>query len=406
MRCCILLELSDKYAGQYNKTFEGRVTTRTSINMSITNIPDKTKYKLWGRSAGRCQYCNKPLWEDLFTKTQFSTAYIAHIIGEKPNSARYVPILSEELSADFSNLMLLCDEHHRLIDIEDVEGHSVEKLKEIKRNHEERIRIQTELSEDKQSHIIHYGTNIGRLKPFVTWSQSKDAMSPTHYPAESNAIELNLINSQFEDFKSEFWLVERDNLHMQFGVKIQPRLGKDVKHLSVFAIAPQPLMIELGRLLSDVTQITVYQHQKEPQDSWRWEKATMPVDYLVERPSTTSGLIALNLSLSANIANSRITHILGNDVSIWTLTIAKPHNDFLKSQSQLQAFREAFRKLLNEIKLAHGQQQIIHLFPAVPNSIAIEIGRVWMPKADLPLQIYDQNSRLKGFVESLTIHND
>jgi hypothetical protein len=33
----------------------------------------------------------------------------------------------------------------------------------------------------------------------------------------------------------------------------------------------------------------------------------------------------------------------------------------------------------------------------VPVSVAVEIGRVWMPKADLPLQIYDQ-SKQDGFL--------
>lgn len=370
--------------------------------MSVTNIPNKIKYKLWARAAGRCEYCNKPLWEDLITKAQFSTAYIAHIIAEKPGWARYDPVLSEKLKHDFSNLMLLCDIHHRLIDVEDVEGHPADKLREIKRNHEERVRIQTELSEDKQSHILHYGANIGRLNAFVTWFQSKDAMFPTHYPAESNAIELHLSNSPFQDSEQDYWNLERNNLQRQFASKVHQRLGKDIKNLSVFAIAPQPLLIELGRLLSDVTGITVYQHQKEPEDNWRWAQIEMPVDYQVIKPLVDSETVALNLSLSATIDNSRITSVLGN-ASVWTLTIAEPYNDFLKSQSQLQAFRERFRKLLNEIKAVHGQDKVIHVFPAVPVSIAVEIGRVWMPKADLPLRIYDQNYKLGGFVEAFTI---
>lgn len=374
--------------------------------MSVTKIPAKVKYKLWACSAGRCQYCNKPLWEDLFTKTQYSTAYIAHIIGEKRKSARYDPVLSEKLKHDFSNLMLLCDEHHRLIDTEDINGHPVEKLRAMKREHEYRVRLQTELSEDKHSHIVHYGANIGRLNTFLTWAKSKDAMFPTHYPAESNAIELSLANSPFQDSEPNFWHLESANLRRQFAAKIQPRLGKDIKHLSIFAIGPQPLLIELGRLLSDASGIIVYQHQKEPEDNWKWLQTDEPIEYIVKRPNVQSATVALNLSLSATIDNSRITSVLDNDTSIWTLTISEPYNGFLKSRSQLQAFRERFRKLLNEIKLTHGQNQIIHIFPAVPVAIAVEIGRIWMPKADLPMRIYDQNSKQGGFVETLTIHSD
>ena len=60
---------------------------------------------------------------------------------------------------------------------------------------------------------------------------------------------------------------------------------------------------------------------------------------------------------------------------------------------------------MDRIKAAHGQDSMLHLFPAVPVSIAVEIGRVWMPKADLPLRIYDQNPRTGGFSMTFDITN-
>jgi len=33
----------------------------------------------------------------------------------------------------------------------------------------------------------------------------------------------------------------------------------------------------------------------------------------------------------------------------------------------------------------------------------VETGRVWMPKADLPMLIYDQNRAAGGFVQALSI---
>jgi hypothetical protein len=38
----------------------------------------------------------------------------------------------------------------------------------------------------------------------------------------------------------------------------------------------------------------------------------------------------------------------------------------------------------------------------MPASLAVETGRIWMPKADLEMLIYDQN-REKGFVPTLSI---
>jgi hypothetical protein len=374
--------------------------------MSVSNIPDKVKFELWGKSAGRCQYegCNKILWRDLVTQAKFSTAYIAHIIADKEGGPRGDYLLSERLKNDISNLMLLCDAHHRLIDIEDVIGHPVERLQEMKKRHENRINIQTSLGDDKQSHILHYGANIGRLNARITWKKSYAAMTPNRYPAEDTAIELSLKNSPFQDDSSAFWEIERENLQRQFFSKVQSRLNADINHLSVFALAPQPLLIELGRLISDVSVVDVFQHQKEPQDNWAWQNSAEEIEYKVIPPDKSScSEVALNISLSADIDNQRIMSVLGEDVCIWTLTIANPNNDFLKTREQLSAFRKTFRKLLNDIKRYHGQNSVLNIFPAAPVSIAIELGRVWMPKADLPLRIYDQNSSRDGFFYTFRI---
>ena len=85
------------------------------------------------------------------------------------------------------------------------------------------------------------------------------------------------------------------------------------------------------------------------------------------------------------------------------MSIDVPNKYFLKSREQLALFREKFKILLNEIKLVHGENAIINVFPAVPVSIAVEIGRVRMPKADLPFKLYDEIGKDKGFYYTFTI---
>ena len=376
--------------------------------MSVSYISEKVKIRLWGKAAGRCQYdgCNKPLWQDSLTKAEFNTAYIAHIIADKPGGPRGNLDLSEKLKADISNLMLMCDQHHRLIDREDVEGHPVERLREMKRKHEKRIELLTSLMENKRSYVLLYGANVGRHNAAVSWKKATQAMFPNWYPAEKPAIELSLKNSSFQDHEKNYWLIERENLHRKFNQFVTPRLtAGHVEHFSIFALAPQPLLMELGHLLSDIPAAEVYQlHREEP--NWIWQKHPEGFDYILHEAEVRNETVALNLSLSATIDNSRIISVLDSDISIWTLTIENPNNDFLKSREQLILFRQKFRQLLDRIKAKHGQDTVLHLFPAVPVSVAVEIGRVWMPKADLPLRIYDQNRQIDGFSTTFEISNN
>jgi hypothetical protein len=366
-------------------------------------IPDKTVIKLWTLYGGRCGYegCNKALWQDDLTLAQMNRAYIAHIYGVNPGSARYDSVKSSQLATDITNLMLMCDKHHRLIDHEGKNDHPASRLKAMKRNHEERIKLLTSIQPDKKSHIILYEANIGQQSPMVNWDKAAIAMIPNHYPAEKPAIELGVWNSSFRDHEDVYWDNEREQLNRKFNEIIKPRL-RNMPHLSIFAIAPQPLLIELGRLFSDIPAADVYQLHREPPD-WIWQEHPEGFEYLVSGPKNKSNIVALNLSLSATIDNNRIKEVIGPETSIWTVSIDRPNNDFLKSREQLLLFRQTFRRLMDEIKSSHGQNTILHVFPAVPVSIAVEIGRCWMSKADVPMIIYDQCRNNGGFNKVLEI---
>ena len=56
----------------------------------------------------------------------------------------------------------------------------------------------------------------------------------------------------------------------------------------------------------------------------------------------------------------------------------------------LQHFGDT-RRTLDAIKACHGEDRTMHVFPALPVSAAVELGRVLMPKADVPCLVYDRN---------------
>lgn len=239
--------------------------------MSISKIPERIKLLLWGKAGGRCEYdgCNELLWQDPLTKSEFNVAYIAHIIADKPKGPRGDPVLSGQLRYELSNLMLLCDRHHRLIDHEQVAEHTVERLSRMKEQHEQRIQFLTSLTENKHSHVLLYGANVGNHSSPVSWDRTTPALLPDYYPAERPAIELGMKNSSYTDAEPGYWQIERENLQKLFSSRVKSRLMTgDINHLSVFALAPQPLLIELGHLLSDIPAAQVYQLHREP-PNWK-----------------------------------------------------------------------------------------------------------------------------------------
>jgi len=211
-----------------------------------------------------------------------------------------------------------------------------------------------------------------------------------------------MVNSSFRDQSAEFWPIESANLEQQFNERVRPSLaGGDLHHLSVFGLAPQPLLIQLGCLLTDIPQAEVYQLHREPA-GWEWPNNDSVIDFIREDPSSADGPAALVFCLSATVTDDRIHAVLGTDASIWKIMVPTPHNDFVKNREQLQAFRQLVRPLLDQIKAMHGQDTPLHIFPAMPVSLAVELGRIRMPKADMPWIVYDQVAEQGGFVKTLS----
>ncbi|MCK9424299.1 MAG: SAVED domain-containing protein [Bacteroidales bacterium] len=369
-------------------------------------IPARTARKLWVKAGGRCEYigCNIPLWKDSLTQRNMNKAYISHIIGAKENGPRGDKILSEPLELSFENLMLLCDECHNRIDEAQKNEHSVSYLQKMKKDHEERIELLTGLTPEKKTHIILYGAKIGNHQSPLNFSSAVRAILPVRFPTSDRPIEIGISNSEFEDNTKEYWDFQSEQLRKAFERKLQPLLGSDpIQHFSVFGLAPQPLLIKFGTLLSEIYPADVYQLHREP-NTWQWLDEPVNNDFIIIEPDSKTGTPVLLLSLSVTVTDDRIERVLGSNVSIWRITVKAPNNDFLKASSQLSEFRKLIRSIFDRIKAYHGKEQPLHIFPAMPLSCAIELGRIWMPKADMSLVLYDENHKNGGFVKTIEIN--
>ncbi len=360
---------------------------------------------LWGKAAARCQFagCNKLLCRSSVTQEQVNIAQKAHIYAFRSSGPRGNSGIAKARLNDLNNLILVCHECHQKIDRNKDGGrYSASLLQSWKAEHERRVERVTGINPRRKSHVLLFGANIGEQNCPLSFDDAAAALFPAHYPAEDKPIVLGMFNSAWQDRDHQFWATEEENLKRQFRQRIGERLATgELKHLSVFALAPQPLLILLGSLLTDIPEADVFQRHREPQ-TWHWPNRYRPQGFQVRDSAKKNGSPVLVLSLSATITDERITSIIP-DACIWGITIPKPHNDFTKSRTQLSEFRLMIRPLLDRIKARHGQTTPLHIFPAASVSVAVELGRVRMPKADAPWKIYDQVNQRGGFIHALTL---
>jgi CBASS immunity sensor of nucleotide second messenger signals/HNH endonuclease len=368
------------------------------------HISPSVACELWGRAAGRCECCNRLLYKSPLTQERVNISEKAHIYSFSAKGPRGRGPYAGKIAGlnNVENLMLVCHDCHKTID-QDQKGerYHPELLKKWKKAHEARVILVTEISPSNKSHVVLFGAKIGEEASPLQFERAAEALFPNRFPAENRPVRLSMV-CEHEDNSEKYWSVETDNLRAAFERHVIPRRQEaEPFHFSVFALAPQPLLILLGSLFTDKTPVDVYQLHREP-PTWQWGPHPSSFEFRIKQPQRTGGNPALIISLSASVAHDRVTHATGKNVSIWELTIDEPHNDFLKSEAQLAAFRASARQVIAAIASAHGQASL-KIFPAMPVSCAVELGRIRMPKSDMPWEIFDQNNKWNGFVPALTI---
>ena len=381
-------------------------STNGDISEVTRSIRPEVTAMLWGRAAGRCEFwgCNTPLWKSAVTQEKVNRAQRAHIYAFSGKGPRGHKSISAAALNNFDNLMLVCHGCHRKVDQHADGGrYPASLLQQWKVAHERRIEIVTGIDATKKSTVVLYGANVGDHKSPLQFMDAAQALFPRLHPADDRAIQLGTINSSFTDKSPTFWALEAENLRTHFERRVRERAASgEVDHISIFAIAPQPLLILLGSLMIDITNAEVFQRHREPQ-TWSWPDRACAVKFTLEEPKSFTGKPALVLALSAAVTDDRITDVLGQDASIWRVTVPNPNTDLIKSRTHLSSFRSFIRPLLDRIKERHGQTTPLHLFPVAGVSIAVEMGRVRMPKAHMPWQIYDQVNALGGFVPAISL---
>lgn len=375
-------------------------------------ISNDVERELWAKAAGRCQFngCNRPLYKSPVTQEKVNISEKAHIYSFAKDGPRgWGPLVTNKKELNkISNLMLMCHDCHKLID-QDKTGnkYSASLLQRWKNDHEQRIYITAGIAPNCKSHVVIYGANIGDEKSPIQYLEVAEAMFPVRYPAEDKPITLSM-SCEHEDRNSHYWKTENDHLYAIFQRQIEPRIKENnPAHFSLFSLAPQPLLIKLGTMFTDKIPVDVYQPIREPK-TWKWQAYPDGFDFISIEPPNTNHPPALIISLSDSVSHDRVTAELGASISIWEITVPRTflHNDFIRSSAQLSQFRETVRKIMVSIKEKHGQTTPLNIFPAMPVSCAIEMGRSRMPKADMPWIIYDQNHKEGKFIKALEVSGD
>lgn len=374
------------------------------------SIPESTKLKLWVKSAGRCEFkgCNTPVWYNGLTLSEGNFGEVAHIIASSKEGPRSTDS-SEGLQIDFNNLMLLCPRCHKEID-DNPKSYPIELLRNWKQEHENRIEIQTSYPEDiNKSTVLIFSVNIGDRTVPINIEATRNAMFPK-FPTDLKGIKIEERDFDRLGTPKQWQIFAETKIKRKISRYLDEGIDDvKIKHISLFGIAPMPLLMYLGKCIGDTVPTDIYQSHRNIENTnktWSWqEERNIELSYTVYcEQEKNSGIVFLKLEISDHIKLDKYENLLSQESNIYSLTVSEPSPHFLKSKRQLDFFSYEYRKLLNQIQAKHGKNCKIHILPAIPISIAVECGRVILPTKDPEIYACEYYDYEQGFQKVLRIN--
>lgn len=284
--------------------------------------------------------------------------------------------------------MLLCKDCHHLIDTQS-KDYPVSLLKNHKQEHESRIFSLTALGPEYRTTVIQVRGTIGGQPVDIPGTDIKAALAP-RYPARLPGVLIDLSGIQRENVA--FFDIAREQIRRELRPALRAELESlNVQHYSVFALAPIPVLVCLGRELGNKVNVDLFQRHRD--NSWQWRNTGLPVNFQFNQLQVGSdnNCVGLILSLSGKVAIQTLPTEIGSRFNLYEITLdgLEPGVSFLNRREDVAAFRKIYRDALASLIAKHGQLREIHLFPAVPAPIAIACGMDVMPKAYPALLVYD-----------------
>ena len=377
-----------------------KVTDEKLTRPSIKSIET---LDLWVMAGGRCEFCNKYLLHDEFFSLDLNLAERAHIVGwnATPGSPRGEDPLPLDKRNDAPNLMLLCADHHHIIDNSKFIGEfTVDRLRKRKRQHEARIKFLTGLTEDQETVVLRMLGPIRGTKVEVSRQHAAAVvLKKERYPRFALALDgqdVEIDTAKFPDPEKSWgahWELGKFAVDEQVAKIHEGLANSQIRHLSVFGFARIPLLVYLGYKIGDKIPTDIYQKQRGETESWFWNEEAEPVEFETTQLQHSSAKenVALVLSISGTIPLERLPTLIDESFNIFSLhpVGVEANRDIFESYTSFANFVKCYHQFLSSLELTNKAARQIHLFAAIPVSAAIACGRGVMRDAQPAIVVYD-----------------
>jgi SMODS-associated and fused to various effectors sensor domain len=373
------------------------ITSVDSVTGREAEASSKTREEVAYLAAWRCQFsgCGKNLRSHTTTGARGRFSYFAHIVAASERGPRGDAVLSAHLADDPKNIMLLCDECHRLIDRVSPKKYDAQTLQKMREcSIQEVTRILDALQYPEAVPLVILGNITGQAPQFSD-RDAEEALWGSKLRASAGRTEriLSFQGVLHDPHSAGYWDAAIRHLRSEL-----PRLqsyingslyGESRPKVAVFPLHGTSILILAGRVLGDTSGTHLFQPHRNKvgevtETRWAWpENAPPPAREkfklrTLRENSDGSKEACLIVSLTYPIGHTRLPRTCFDqaDFVVPTLEIYidSPSGSAIGHHMDLQLFGKAFDDAL---KILQDQWRVenIHLVLGAPATACVVAGQ-------------------------------
>lgn len=342
----------------------------------------KTARKVFDDSSMRCMFegCAARLDQNNLTGDDAYFGYLAHIVASSEQGPRGEVGLSAKLSNEPSNVMLLCDTCHRLIDRVACADFPASRLNAMRKRFVEDKNALLDLLAHRpvDTYTLIWPVNGQVISP-PSLKEINGCLAVSGFRSNGNPqIVEDSNNSSFRDDKSvDFWQTMPRSLRAACQ-RIEQSSQSSGHTFGLFAMGPMATLVGLGALIGNKNNAIPMLRFRDS-EQWTWPRETpLPPNLKVQIPDKMPGdaaVVSVCLTSSPpsfEIVSKEICQKLS--CSKVTVSVESPSNGCLGNPNELKTFQSKMNSLLHKLACEHGIKEV-HLLVCASNAACISFGR-------------------------------
>lgn len=378
----------------------------------------RTRGEVAALAANRCQMCGDDLRAHVgATRGNFS--YFAHIIASSPDGPRGSDKESTARADDPTNLLLLCDKCHRRIDRIEPNEWDAPRLFALR---DRSIAMVTELLNKlklPEARVLACVNSVEGQMPVFSRDQAERALwaaglrrsqEPVEFFAKLGHLSGATNPATWASLAEQ---LGKSGISQLTTLLDSTRTAESPAHiLAVFGLHAMSVLVLLGRLLGDSSDIRLFQrHRERERDHWSWPATSAPglvVHAHRKGPKPTVGCEALlRVALTANnpLRDLPSSLVSGDEYTLPTIeiTIDRPSPLCVSHEEVLSRVTARLREVTQEL---HDEWHVgrVHAVPVAPATVCIRLGQLLQARHHPEYLIYERDQASGAFEPVLRLH--